>query len=140
VGRRNFPTTPTGDDAWISMFEAHPTPAEQIERLEEQIEELREAIQRSRRLVLAGRACSCAGAALLICLMLGVATITPGRMVVGTIVALGGLVLMGSSVGSTKQLELSLKKTENERNSAIDALEFIELGGGAADRAPDPSC
>ena len=113
------------------MFEAEPTPAEQIERLEAQIDELREAIQRSRRLVVAGRACAFAGAALLICLMLGLATFTPVRMIVGITVALGGLVLMGSSVGSTKQLELSLKQTEDERNAAIDALEFVELGDGA---------
>ena len=113
------------------MFEADPTPAEQIERLEAQIDELREAIRRSRRLVVAGRACGCAGAALLICLMLGLATITPVRMIVGITIALGGLVLMGSSVGSTKQLELSLKQTEDERNAAIDALEFVELEPGA---------
>ena len=113
------------------MFEADPTPAEEIERLEAQIDELREAIQRSRRLVVAGRACAFAGAALLICLMLGLAAFTPVRMIVGITVALGGLVLTGSSVGSTKQLELSLKQTEDERNAAIDALEFVELGDGA---------
>jgi hypothetical protein len=109
------------------MSEAEPTPAERIERLEEQIDELQEAIQRSRRLVAAGRGCLLAGAALLICLMLGLATFTPVRMVVGIIVALGGLVLMGSSVGSTKQLELFLKLTEEERKAAIDALELVEL-------------
>ncbi|MFZ1964710.1 MAG: hypothetical protein WAU78_14810 [Roseiarcus sp.] len=113
------------------MFEADPTPAEQIERLEAQIDELREAIQRSRRLVVAGRACAFAGAALFICLMLGLATFTPVRMIVGITVALGGLVLMGSSVGSTKQLELSLKQTEDERDTTIDALEFVEFGDGA---------
>jgi small neutral amino acid transporter SnatA (MarC family) len=113
------------------MFEADPTPAEEIERLEAQIEELREAIQRSRRLVAAGRACLFAGAALLICLMLGLAIFTPVRMVVGVTVALGGLVLMGSSVGSTRQLERSLKQTEDERNAAIDALALVELGDGA---------
>ncbi len=113
------------------MFEADPKPAEQIERLEAQIDELREAIQRSRRLAIAGRACAFAGAALFICFMLGLATVTPVRMIVGITVALGGLVLMGSSVGSTKQLELSLKQTEDERNAAIDALEFVELGDGA---------
>ena len=112
------------------MFEADPTPAEQIERLEAQIDELREAIRRSRRLVVAGRACAFAGAALLICLALGLATVTPVRMIVGIAVGLGGLVLMGSSVGSTKQLELSLKQTEDERNAAIDALEFVDLGDG----------
>jgi hypothetical protein len=112
------------------MFEADPTPAEQIERLEAQIDELREAIRRSRRLVVAGRACAFAGAALLICLVLGLATVTPVRMIGGIAVGLGGLVLMGSSVGSTKQLELSLKQRENERNAAIDDLEFVDLGDG----------
>jgi len=113
------------------MFEVDPTPAEQIERLEAQIDELREAIRRSRKLVVAGRACAFAGPALLICLVLGLATVTPIRMIVGIAVGLGGLVLMGSSVGSTKQLELSLKQTEDARNAAIDALEFVDLGDGA---------
>ena len=113
------------------MFEADPTPAEQIERLEAQIDELREAIRRSRRLIVAGRACALAGAALLICLVLGLVTVMPLRMIVGIVIGLGGLVLMGSSVGSTKQLELSLKQTEDKRNAAIDALEFVDLGDGA---------
>ena len=113
------------------MFEADSTPAEQIERLEAQIDELRDAVRRSRRLVVAGRACAFAGTALLICLVLGLTTVTPVRMIVGIAAGLGGLVLMGSSVGSTKQLELSLKQTEDERNAAIDALEFVDLGDGA---------
>jgi hypothetical protein len=112
------------------MLEAHPTPAEEIERLEAQIDELREAIRRSRKLIVAGRACALAGATLLICLVLGLATVTPLRVIVGIAVGLGGLVLMGSSVGSTKQLEVSLKKTEDERNAAIDALQFVDLGDG----------
>jgi hypothetical protein len=113
------------------MFEANPTSAEQIERLEARIYELREAVRRSRRLVIAGRACAFAGAALLICLALGLVTFLPVRMIVGIVIGLGGLVLMGSSVGSTRQLELSLKRTENERNAAIDALEFVDLRDGA---------
>ncbi len=114
------------------MFEADPTPADEIERLEAEIDELREAIRRSRRLVVAGRACAFTGAALILSLMLGLATLTPLRIIVGVSVALGGLVLMGSSVGSTKQLELSLKATEDKRNAAIDALEFVELEGEAS--------
>jgi hypothetical protein len=52
----------------------------------------------------------------------------PVRMIVGIAVGLGGLVLMGSSVGSTRQLKLAQKQTEDERNAAIDALEFIDPG------------
>ena len=110
------------------MVEAHPTPPEQIERLEARIDELREEIWRSRRLVIAGRACAFAGAGFIVCLFLGLVTFMPLRMIVGTAVGLGGLVLMGSSVGSTRQLELSLRQAENERNAAIDALAFVDLG------------
>ena len=110
------------------MVDAHSTPAERIEQLEERIDALREAIWRSRKLVMAGRACAFAGAAFVICLFLGLVSFMPLRMIVGTAVGLGGLVLMGSSVGSTRQLELSLKQTETERNAAIDALAFVDLG------------
>ena len=113
------------------MSEADPTPADEIERLESQIDELREAIHRSRRLALVGRACAFAGAALLVAMILGLAFFTPARMIVGISLGLGGLVLMGSSVGSTQQLELSLKRTEDERNAAIDALALVQLGDGA---------
>ena len=114
------------------MFEADPTPAEQIERLEAQIDELREAIQRSRRLVVAGRASAFAGAALLVGLAFGLTAFAPIRMIVGSSLGLGGLVLMGSSVGSTRQLQLSLKRTEDERNAAIAALALVQLGDGAS--------
>lgn len=109
------------------MFDADPTPAEQIERLEAQIDELREAIRRSHRLVAAGRACAWAGAALLVTLALGLATFTPARMIVGIVLGLGGLVLMGSSVGSTKLLEHSLEQTEDDRNAAIDVLKLVQI-------------
>ena len=86
------------------MFEADATPADEIERLEAEIDALREAIRRSRRLVVVGRVCAFAGVALLVALILGLAYFTPVRMIVGISLGLGGLVLMGSSVGSTKQL------------------------------------
>jgi len=113
------------------MSDADPTPADEIERLEAQIGELREAIQRSRRLAAVGRICAFAGPAWLAGLLLGLAIFTPIQMIVGISLGLGGLVLMGSSVGSTRQLELSLKRTEDERNAAIDALQLVQLSDGA---------
>jgi hypothetical protein len=101
---------------------------EQVEQLEIRIEELREAIQRSRRLIIAGRVCAVVGPALLVCFMLGLLDFTPARVIVGIALAIGGVVLMGSSRSSTEQLELTLKRTEAERNTAIDALELVQLG------------
>jgi hypothetical protein len=102
-------------------------PVEQIERLEIRIEELREAIERSRRLMLAGQACAVVGPAMFVCFMLGLIDFTPVRMIVGIALAIGGVVLTGSSRASTEQLMLSLKRTEEERSAAIDALELVQL-------------
>ena len=57
-------------------------------------------------------------------------------LILGISVALGGLVLAGSSVGSTKQFERALKRTEAERNAAIDGLAFIEVDDNRGER-PD---
>ena len=102
-------------------------PVEQIEKLEIRIEELREAIERSRRLMLAGQACAVVGPAMFVCFMLGLIDFTPVRMIVGIALAIGGMVLTGSSRASTEQLMLSLKRTEEERSAAIDALELVQL-------------
>jgi len=101
---------------------------EEIERLEIRIEELREAIERSRRLMLAGRAAAVVGPALLVCLMLGLLDFTPARMIVGIALAIGGMVLSGSSRASTEQLEGQLKRAEAERTATIGGAELVELG------------
>ena len=100
---------------------------EEIERLELRIEELSDAIKRSRRLRFAGRASAVAGPALLAGFVLGVVAYTPARMVVALALAIGGVVLMGSSRSSTEELERALRQAEAERIAAIDALDLVDL-------------
>jgi O-antigen ligase len=101
---------------------------DEIERLELRIEELSDAIERSRRLRLAGRASAVAGPALLIGFALGLVAYTPTRMIVALALAIGGVVLAGSSRSTTEELERSLKQAEAERMAAIDALELVQIG------------
>jgi hypothetical protein len=115
------------------MFDSNQRPPEQIEQLEIRIEELRDSIHRSRRLILAGRASAVVGPAQLLCLMLGLIDFTPVRMIVGLALAIGGVVLAGSSRASTQQLEFLLRQTEKERNAAIDSLELIQAVGSVDD-------
>ena len=100
---------------------------DEIEGLELRIEELTEAIRRSRRLRLAGRASAVIGPALLAAVALGLLNYTPARMVVALALAIGGVVLMGSSRSSTEELERSLKQAEAERIAAIDALDLVPI-------------
>jgi hypothetical protein len=103
---------------------------DEIERLELRIEELREAIERSRRLRLAGRASAVIGPAMLAGFALGLVAYTPTRMIVALALAIGGVVLTGSSRSSTEELERSLKQAEAERMAAIDALDLVQVGEG----------
>ena len=103
-------------------------PMEAIEGLEIRIEELREAIVRSRRLMLAGRAAAIVGPAVIVCLMLDALDFTPVRMIVSIALAIGGIVLSGSSRSSTEELERQLRRAEAERAAAIDALQLVEIG------------
>ena len=103
---------------------------DEIERLELRIEELSEAIERSRRWRLAGRASAVIGPALLVGFALGLVAYTPTRMIVALALAIGGVVLMGSSRSSTEELERALRQAEAERMAAIDALDLVQVGEG----------
>ncbi len=103
---------------------------DEIERLELRIEELSEAIERSRRWRLAGRASAVIGPALLAGFALGLVAYTPTRMIVALALAIGGVVLMGSSRSSTEELERALRQAEAERIAAIDALDLVQVSEG----------
>ena len=103
---------------------------DEIERLELQIDELREAIERSRRFALAGRASVIAGPALLVAILIGLVAFTPARTVFALALAIGGMVLSGSSRATTDELRRALARVEAERNAAIDGLELVDRGDG----------
>jgi O-antigen ligase len=103
---------------------------DEIERLELRIEELREAIARSRRLRLVGQASAVIGPALIVGFVLGLVAYSPTRVLVAFALAIGGVVLAGSSRSSTEELDRSLKQAEAERMAAIDALELVQVGEG----------
>jgi predicted benzoate:H+ symporter BenE len=104
---------------------------DEIERLELRIERLREAIERSRRWRFAGRASAVVGPAMLAGFVLGLVDYTPERVIAALALAIGGLVLMGSSRSSTEELERALKQAEAERMAAIDGLDLVDLSDGA---------
>jgi hypothetical protein len=100
---------------------------DEIERLELRIEELREAVTRSRRLRLVGLASAVLGPALIVGFVLGLVDYSPTRVIVAFALAIGGMVLMGSSRSSTEELESAMKRAEAERMAAIDALDLVQV-------------
>ena len=104
---------------------------DEIERLEIRIEALREAIGRSRRLRRVGLACALIGPALIVGFVLGLVDDSPTRVIVAFALAIGGMVLMGSSRSSTEELEGAMKQADAARMAAIDALHLVPVDGGA---------
>jgi tetrahydromethanopterin S-methyltransferase subunit F len=100
---------------------------DEIERLEQRIEELREAIARSRRLRLVGVASAVIGPGLIVGFVLGLVDYTPARVLVAFALAIGGMVLMGSSRSSTEELQSAMKRAEAKRMAAIDALDLVQV-------------
>ena len=103
---------------------------DEIERLEIRIEELRDAIARSRRLRLVRLASAVIGPTPIAGFLVGLVDYSPTRVIVAFALAIGGMVLMGSSRSSTEELERALKQAEAERMAAIDALELVQVGDG----------
>lgn len=93
---------------------------DRIERLEDDIRVLAARMERSRRLIFVGRWGACLGALLLAWWAFSTAGLA--LFVSGVALCLGGLVLAGTSRSSTDELRKKLRKTEAERNKAIDAL------------------
>ena len=81
--------------------------------------------------MLLGRACTVLGPVLLLALLLGLLSFTPVEMVIGITLGIGGIVLMGSSKATKEDLGYSLKKIEEERSAAIDALKLVQVAGGS---------
>ena len=71
------------------------------------------------------------GPALIAGFVLGLVGYSPTRVIVAFALAIGGMVLMGSSRSSTEELERALRQTEAERIAAIDALNLVQVGDGA---------
>ena len=101
---------------------------DEIERLEFRIDELRDAIERSRRWRFAGRARPCSARR---CwpASCSASSITRRNVLSRRFaLAIGGMVLMGSSRSSTEELERALKQAEAERIAAIDGLDLVQVG------------
>jgi hypothetical protein len=67
---------------------------------------------------------------LIVGLVLDLVDYSPTRVIVAFALAIGGMVLMGSSRSSTEELERALRQAEAERVAAIDALELVQVGDG----------
>jgi hypothetical protein len=104
-------------------------PSDEISRIEARLEELAVVAERCRKIILVSKAAIAAGVALLLVLMLGLFGSSNRVAAIGSIAAvLGGIVSLGSNVGTLRQTMAAISAAEALRSELIGSIDFRVVG------------
>jgi hypothetical protein len=109
---------------------AEDDPVDEISLIEARLEELAEVAERCRKIILVSKAAIAIGITLLLIMMPG---LIPSNQIIaiGSIAAvLGGIVSLGSNVGTLRQTIAAISAAERLRSDLIDRIELRVVGDG----------
>jgi hypothetical protein len=109
---------------------AEEDPTEQISRIETEVEELSDIAERCRKIILASKAAICAGAGLLLGMMLGLVGSSQVAAIGAIAAVLGGIVSLGSNVSTLEQTVAAIGAAERIRSELIDGMDLRMVGDG----------
>ena len=99
-------------------------PIDEISRIEAQLEELAEVRERCRKIILVSKAAIAVGVALLLFMMLGLFG-SDQVVVIGSIaVVLGGIVSLGSNIGTLQQTMAAMSAADARRSDLISRIDL----------------
>jgi hypothetical protein len=101
---------------------------DQILRLEADIEELTEVIERCRKVVLISKIAIAAGGIWLLALTLGAIRFDPTDMVGAIAVVIGGIVVFGSNMSTSKQAAVAISAAEASKAELIGKIDLRTVG------------
>ena|SRR5438309_1016305 len=126
------------EHAWTNR-RSHGDLREEIVRLEAQIDELTGVIERSRKLGLIANIAIVAGAMWLLASTVGALSFDPVALIGAIAAVIGGIVVFGSNMSTSKQAALGIKAAEARRAELIRKIELRPVGEASdRSRAPDP--
>ena len=91
-------------------------------RIEERIEELTDVIESCRKIMLASKLAIAAGATWLVAFTLGATGFHPMAMIAAMAAVIGGIVVFGSNMGTSKQAAAAVKEAQALRTELIDKI------------------
>jgi hypothetical protein len=107
---------------------AENNPIDEIALIEARIEELAGVAERCRKIILVSKAAIAIGIALLLVMMLGLFA-SNQVVAIGSIAAvLGGIVSLGSNVGTLRQTTAAMSAAEALRSELIDRIDLRVVG------------
>ena len=109
-------------------------PIDEISRIEAQIEELAEVAERCRKIILVSKVAIAAGAGLLLLMILGLFGSSQVAAIGSIAAVLGGIVSLGSNVGTLRQSMAAISAAEALRSELIGGIDLRVVGDGTMKR------
>ena len=113
---------------------AEDNPTDEISRIEARIEELAAVSERCRKIILVSKAAITGGAAMLLVMMLGLLGSNPTTALGSIAAVLGGIVSLGSNVGTLRQSMAAISAAETLRSELIGGIDLRVVGDGTMKR------
>jgi len=109
-------------------------PIDEISRIEAQIEELAEVAERCRKIILVSKVAIATGAGLLLLMILGLFGSSQVAAIGSIAAVLGGIVSLGSNVGTLRQSMAAISAAETLRSELIGGIDLRVVGDGTMKR------
>jgi hypothetical protein len=109
-------------------------PIDEISRIEAQIEELAEIAERCRKIILVSKVAITTGAGLLLLMILGLFGSSQVAAIGSIAAVLGGIVSLGSNVGTLRQSMAAISAAEALRSELIGGIDLRVVGDGTMKR------
>jgi hypothetical protein len=103
-------------------------PIDEISRIEAQIEELAEVAERCRKIILVSKVAIATGAGLLLLMILGLFGSSQVAAIGSIAAVLGGIVSLGSNVGTLRQSMAAISAAEALRSELIGGIDLRVVG------------
>ena len=107
---------------------AEDDPINEISQIESRLEELAEIAERCRKIILVSKVAIVIGSAVLLVMLLGLFTSNQAAALGSIAAVLGGIVSLGSNVGTLRQTMAAISSAELLRSKMIDRIELRVVG------------
>jgi hypothetical protein len=114
---------------------ADDNPIDEISGIEARLEELAEVAERCRKIILVSKAAIAGGVALLLVMMLGLFGSSQVAAIGSIAVVLGGIVSLGSNVGTLRQTMAAISAAEALRSELIGRIDLRVVGDSTMKQA-----